>query len=304
MKTPLRLTATLMAAVCFASCSSTTVKSVPARLGTASTMTALLAVINEPGPIVFEKHIAGDWAVELSGLINLDNPKAIAAGLEDRSEPIQIYTYSLNHPARGTFLVDSGLSEKFRDAPNNDDISMALKLGMDLSLDLKITTAELASQFNGIDGVFLTHIHLDHIMGLTDLNSEVPVYIGPGDVGLSSAMNAVTQGTTDRLLGNVEELQEWQYPESGVIDIFGDGSVWAIHSPGHTPGATAYVARTTMGPQLMLGDTTHTKWGWENGVEPGTFSTNVPQSVISLDRLIRLANANPKVQVHPGHQSL
>jgi glyoxylase-like metal-dependent hydrolase (beta-lactamase superfamily II) len=117
-------------------------------------------------------------------------------------------------------------------------------------------------------------------------------------------MNAVTQGTTDRLLVNVAELQEWQYPESGVIDIFGDGSVWAIHSAGHTPGATAYLARTTTGPQLMLGDTTHTKWGWENGVEPGAFSTDIPQSVISLDRLIKLAKANPLLQVHPGHQSL
>jgi N-acyl homoserine lactone hydrolase len=304
MKTRSILTATLVVVLSLAGCSSTTVDAIPARLGEPSTMAALLVVINEPGPIVFQKHIAGDWAVELSGLINLDNPKAIAAGLKDRIEPIQIYTYSHTHPAHGTFLIDSGLSEKFRDAPNNDDIAMILKLGMDLTLDLKVTTRELATQFNGIDGVFLTHIHLDHIMGLTDLGSDVPVYIGPGDAGLSTAMNAVTQGTTDRLLGNVTELQEWQYSDSGVIDIFGDGSVWAIHSPGHTPGATAYIARTTMGPQLMLGDTTHTKWGWENGVEPGTFSTDIPQSVTSLNRLIKLAKANPRVQVHPGHQSL
>jgi N-acyl homoserine lactone hydrolase len=304
MKTRSILTATLVVVLSLAGCSSTTVDAIPARLGEPSTMAALLVVINEPGPIVFQKHVAGDWAVELSGLINLDNPKAIAAGLKDRIEPIQIYTYSLTHPAHGTFLIDSGLSEKFRDAPNNDDIAMILKLGMDLTLDLKVTTRELATQFNGIDGVFLTHIHLDHIMGLTDLSSDVPVYIGPGDAGLSTAMNAVTQGTTDRLLGNVTELQEWQYSDSGVIDIFGDGSVWAIHSPGHTPGATAYIARTTMGPQLMLGDTTHTKWGWENGVEPGTFSTDIPQSVTSLNRLIKLAKANPRVQVHPGHQSL
>ena len=61
---------------------------------------------------------------------------------------------------------------------------------------------------------------------------------------------------------------------------------------------------STEGPQLLLGDATHTRWGWENGVEPGTFSADIPQSAESLAWLVRLAEDIPNITVHPGHQSL
>jgi glyoxylase-like metal-dependent hydrolase (beta-lactamase superfamily II) len=88
-----------------------------------------------------------------------------------------------------------------------------------------------------------------------------------------------------------------------VIDVFGDGSLWAIQSPGHTPGSTAYLARTTKGPQLMIGDATHTRWGWDNGVEPGTYSEDGPLSVVSLQKLLELSASHPAMTVHPGHQN-
>lgn len=298
-------TSLLFVVLVLAGCSASTVETQPAQLGTKATLADLQAALNEPGPIKFEKHLAATWQVPLSGLLNLDHPKAVAAGLSDREEPIQIYVYSLRHPAFGNFIIDSGMSEKFIDAKNNDDISLIVSMAMNIPLlDVKLTTATLDKSTGGIDGVFLTHIHMDHLMGLTDLGANVPVYIGPGDTRMSSAMNLATQGTTDRLLANVATLQEWQFGPDGIVDIFGDGSLWAIHSPGHTPGSTAYLARTSEGPQLMLGDATHTKWGWENGVEPGTYSEDGPMSAVSLARLKKLAEDNPNIAVHPGHQSL
>lgn len=46
-----------------------------------------------------------------------------------------------------------------------------------------------------------------------------------------------------------------------VVDIFVDGSAFAISVPGHTPGSTAYVLRATKGPILLTGETCHTRWG-------------------------------------------
>lgn len=295
----------LVFSIYLTACSATSTQTQKAPLGRPGTMVELIESLQHPGVIVFQKHTAADWAVDLSGLLNLEHPKAQAAGLEDRLEQIQIFTYSLVHPTQGAYLVDSGLSQSFTDLPNNSDVSMLIKMamGMDL-LKVHVTTRTLNDQLNGIDGVFLTHIHLDHIMGLTDLAPDVPIYIGPGDAEAKDPMNAFTNGTTNRLMANVTALLEWQYTETGIIDVFGDGSLWAIHSPGHTPGATAYLANTTSGPQLMLGDTTHTKWGWENGVEPGTFSADVAESVASLARLKRLVAENSRISAHPGHQAL
>lgn len=296
---------TLFICMLLVSCSATSVDTIPSRLGKSASWEEMLTSLSKPGPIRFTKHVAGNWQVPLSGLLNLDHPKAVAAGLIDMPESIKIFVYTLTHPEHGTFLVDSGLSTRFVDAANNDDISFMVKQAMNIrELEVKLTTAELVRRVGSIQGVFLTHIHMDHIMGISDLDDSVNVYVGPGESTLTSVLNAATQGTTDRLLGSNRTLREWQFGDSGLIDVFGDGSVWAIHSPGHTPGATAFLARTTQGIELMLGDVTHTKWGWENGVEPGTYSDDIPSSITSLNRLVSLVNESPAMGVHPGHQAL
>lgn len=289
-----------------AGCSATSLEPRPADLGQATTWQAMMAVIDAPGPIVLDKHLAAHWSVALSGLVNLDHPLAREAGLEDRAEPIEIYSYRLRHPRFGNFLVDSGISEDWRNPDGPADVAWIVRKAMDTgTLTVEQTTAELMAQAGQpLNGVLLTHIHLDHIMGLADVPASVPVYLGPGDAAISNLTNLVLQGTTDRLLGGTRTLQEWRYDGEEIIDVFGDGSLFALHVPGHTPGSTAYLARTTQGPQLMTGDACHTAWGWLHGVEPGTFSEDQPRSVPSLERLRSLASAHPAVIVHPGHQSL
>jgi hypothetical protein len=60
--------------------------------------------------------------------------------------------------------------------------------------------------------------------------------------------------------------------------------------------------RTPDGPKLLVGDASHTRWGWENGVEPGTFSLDGPQSALSLAVLRELASEYPQLDVYLGHQ--
>ena len=294
----------LMAALFISSCSASSVKTVPASLGKATGMQALLEVANQAGPIEFEKHTAARWAVPLSGMLDLNHPKAVAAGLVDRDEPIELFVYTLRHPQHGTYLLDSGVSERFIDVENNSDISYVVKKAMNTSsLEALLTTKALILKYGGIQGVLLSHIHLDHIMGISDIDANVEVYIGPGDTRSTSLEHLATRGTTNRLLENISELQEWQFGDAGVVDVFGDGSLWAISSSGHTPGSTAYLVRSTNGPQLIIGDVTHTRWGWDNQVGPGSYSIDSAAGVISLKRLKDLCINNPNIVVHPGHQN-
>jgi glyoxylase-like metal-dependent hydrolase (beta-lactamase superfamily II) len=107
---------------------------------------------------------------------------------------------------------------------------------------------------------------------------------------------------TDQALEGKGALNELQFSADGVLDVFGDGSFWALYVPGHTKGSTAFLARTTQGPVLMTGDACHTKWGWDNGVEPGTFSDDKKASAESLARLRTLVERHPKIEVRLGHQ--
>jgi glyoxylase-like metal-dependent hydrolase (beta-lactamase superfamily II) len=53
---------------------------------------------------------------------------------------------------------------------------------------------------------------------------------------------------------------------------------------------------------LFVGDACHTRFGWQHGVEPGTFSTDRAESRISLDALEALAARHPTLDVRLGHQ--
>jgi N-acyl homoserine lactone hydrolase len=115
--------------------------------------------------------------------------------------------------------------------------------------------------------------------------------------------------TTNLNLEGFGPLKEWQVQHEEAapfdyVDIFGDGSALGLHIPGHTKGSMAFLVRSTKGPVLMVGDGSHTTWGWENGVEPGTFNTDGEKAAGSLAKLRALAAAYPTMEVHLGHQRL
>lgn len=292
----------------FAACAVTTHSAAPTDLGEAVASDRMIAQAAEPGPVQLTQVVAADWAVDRGGLINLDHPKAEAAGLEEGMEDIQIFFYVLEHPTRGTFLIDTGVAESFR-RPDDVPVSALVAAAMNMeALKIHVDTRQWIAANGPVQGVFLTHLHLDHIMGLPDLPQDTPVYTGPGEAAASQFMNMFVQGTTDDLLEGLGALQEWRFaPDAsgrldGVLDVFGDGTVFAIHVPGHTPGSTAFLVRTPQGPQLIVGDASHTTWGWEHGVEPGFFNMDGARSVQSLGKLKALEEALPGVIVHIGHQ--
>jgi glyoxylase-like metal-dependent hydrolase (beta-lactamase superfamily II) len=257
-----------------------------------------------------ETVASATWQVPLDGMLNLEHPTAKAAGLTSSDQPVVIYFHGLRHPTRGLFIVDTGVEHALGSDPEHAAVrGVVAKLAkidtVHTSIDLKTW---LAKQPQPLAGVFLTHLHLDHIMGMPDVPRGTPVFSGPGETRAHGFLNLFTRPITDRAFEGQDTIAEWQFqpdPQQrfrGVLDVFGDGSLWALHVPGHTPGSTAYLARTPKGPVLMVGDACHTSWGWEHGVEPGSFSNDVKQSADSLAGLEDLVKRHPSIDVRLGHQ--
>ncbi len=216
----------------------------------------------------------------------------------------------LRHPTRGLFVVDTGVPRAFRDDPAASGVGWLVR--RELHLEKMVFHAPLgdwlAQQRGPLAGVFLTHLHIDHIAGMPDVPAGTAIYAGPGETDYRAMVHLALAGSVDGLLEGHAAIGEWQFRAdadgefAGVLDIFGDGMVFALHVPGHTPGSTAYVVRTPTGPMLLVGDTSHTRWGWENSVEPVEFTQDHEANAASLARLRVLAKRHPKLTIRLGHQ--
>src|SRR5262245_46374257 len=103
---PLATSLTLTVATAFSAlgCAASTHATQPSSLGTARGSGDFLSVIDEPGPIEAESVVSTKWEVTRAGLINLDAPKAKAAGLTDEDEHIEVYFHVIRHPRFGTYI--------------------------------------------------------------------------------------------------------------------------------------------------------------------------------------------------------
>ncbi len=281
-------------------------------LGVARSTSDLLAVIDQPGIVELETVTSSVWAVPRQNLINLENPIAQRAGLKKGLEPIEVDFHVIRHPTRGRYLVDTGAERALRDQPRQAAVRGLVAAYLHFgTMNVVAPLGDwLAAHDQGgpIRGVFLTHLHPDHISGMVDVPNDAIVYTAPGELSERLAHNLFLQSVNDRALAGKPPVEEWPFaPDAsgrfaGVVDVFGDGQVWALWVPGHTRGSTAFIVRTPHGPVLLTGDACHTRWGWDNGVEPGPLSDDIPASRSSLERLRALAAEHPKLEVRPGHQ--
>jgi glyoxylase-like metal-dependent hydrolase (beta-lactamase superfamily II) len=92
-------------------------------------------------------------------------------------------------------------------------------------------------------------------------------------------------------------------PLGPSVDLFGDGSFWAISVPGHTDDDIAYLINGPT-PVLLTGDASHFGWAFKNGVAPrGWNKAGTARGYSSLEQLRAFSRAYPNVRIVYGHEA-
>src|SRR5690606_29632601 len=97
-------------------------------------------------------------------------------------------------------IVDTGVEHALAADPERAAVrGVVAKLAKvdTIQVDLDLETW-LSQQSQPLSGVFLTHMHLDHILGMPDVPRGTPVFTGPGEARASGFLNLATRPITDR----------------------------------------------------------------------------------------------------------
>jgi N-acyl homoserine lactone hydrolase len=87
---------------------------------------------------------------------------------------------------------------------------------------------------------------------------------------------------------------------SGDHDVFGDGSLTLLSTPGHTPGHQSLLVKLPKAGALILtGDLVHFQDMWDDKVVP-PFNFNKEQSLASMERVAKLLGEHG-AQLWIGH---
>jgi N-acyl homoserine lactone hydrolase len=148
--------------------------------------------------------------------------------------------------------------------------------------------------------VGISHYHGDHI-GQVASFPQATLLIGKGDWDVitdpkpnpATAPANFAHWTTGG--GKVEGV-------SGDKDVFGDGTVVMLNTPGHTPGHHSLLVQlAAMGNVMLSGDLAHFRENYDSNGVP-TFNTERADTLASLDRFKKLA-ANIKATVIIQHDA-
>ncbi len=142
--------------------------------------------------------------------------------------------------------------------------------------------AELGVRPEQVDVLAFSHTHGDHV-GNGNLFVGATLYIQEAEYdaafGAEPQKFGFAPATYDRLrTSKIVKL-------NGDYDVFGDGSVTILSTPGHTPGHQSLLVRLPKtGPVVLSGDVAHFRSNFDNRRVPG-FNFDVEQSKQSIDKL-------------------
>jgi N-acyl homoserine lactone hydrolase len=249
-------------------------------------------------------------AVHMDPCLNLDPASPKQADCDHAPRDLAVLVHWVHHPRFGDFLIDAGFDDSFAKHPPYGSYTEAMSLFNRFAGvtnwqkpgdDLK---AQLARLNVHPKAVFFTHLHPDHTGGVLALGPETELIFGKSEASfLARAAVANHFAGKSKFVGIDFPAAPTIAPLGHCVDLFGDGSLWAISAPGHTDDDVAYLVNGAT-PVLLTGDASHFAWAFENGVAPrGWDQAGTARGYASLEQLRAFARAYPSVKLIFGHEA-
>jgi N-acyl homoserine lactone hydrolase len=192
-------------------------------------------------------------------------------------------SFLIEHP-KGLVLFDTGCNPKVIDDAVGywGDVakSLPIKWSKNETLDKQIQGVGYKPE--DVKYVILSHAHLDHAGGLAYFPKAKFI------VGANELRYAYWPDPDRRwafIMNDYVPTRGFNWIELGQdLDLFGDGALEFLYTPGHTPGECSLLVKLPHREVLLTGDTVHLRAAITAEATMG-IDTDPIQSVISLQRI-------------------
>ena len=190
--------------------------------------------------------------------------------------------YLIRHD-RDYMLWDAGLPAGLVGAKPDPNAALAPTLAKDIAAQL----AEIGIKPEQIGRLGISHNHFDHV-GQAAAFPQATLLIGAADLAQFKA-DPLPFAVDPAFIRPWLESGSKVDAISGDRDVFGDGTVTILSTPGHTPGETSLLVRLAQtGPVLLSGDVAHFEEQFSSRGVPG-FNFDRAQTLASMERLTGIA---------------
>ncbi|QIG92501.1 MULTISPECIES: N-acyl homoserine lactonase family protein [unclassified Bradyrhizobium] len=180
--------------------------------------------------------------------------------------------YLIKH-AQGWFLWDTGIPDAVAEMPNGlapaDPKAVTWRRPKTLAAQLD----QLGVKPSDIKAIAVSHTHPDHI-GNVELFPAAMLYVQKAEYewpGTNNAPRFKPEHPATKLEGD--------------RDVFGDGSVTILSTPGHTPGHQSLLVKLPKaGAVVLTGDAVHFKDNWDNRRVP-SLNASKDQTLASMQKI-------------------
>jgi N-acyl homoserine lactone hydrolase len=243
--------------------------------------------------------------------------KALGLGIpaEDRVD-VPIVAFLLEHPSAGPVLVDTGFHASIAEGPSDVRARNLGPIGRLMARDTKMRPEQaVAAQLRalGVDPselelVVMTHLHFDHASALCDF-PRATVLVSEPEWKAARARSWFLHGYCPAQLDPRPNYMTIDFdappaapygPFGRAVDVFGDGSLMLVSTPGHSLGHLSLIARLADREALLTGDAAYTMGTLREGERPWR-TEDGKAFERSLAELKAFDREHPEALVVPGH---
>lgn len=234
------------------------------------------------------------------------NPLAVTGLFRSKKKQmiLPVSAYLIEHP-KGKVLIDAGWDTKYASERPKQLLGMVDKISAPIieaneGIDSKLK--EVCLEPKDIDHIFISHMDFDHTSGLRLLK-------GAKDIRCSveewRACNKFSLRYIDTWTG-ICNVETFAYTQSGIgpvgrsYDVFRDGTLLLVHTPGHSHGLFSVMIRGATRYIVLGNDAAYLPQSFSEHKIPG-FTVNNQLAAKALDWLIQCKNDPSCIGVFVNH---